>query len=234
MQKPIIIDNFIDAKDAADLIEEMKNPSEVNQYPEYYKKRFGGTSLPYNKNVINLMKKYAIKSNLVHQKLNPKENKDIKTFKGFGSWWKPGSYGSLHIDDQNPEPFIEYSTVIYLNDEFEGGKIFFPKKLFEYQPKKYSAVFFKSEGAEWIHGISPVENGERYVLLYMHTTNLDEVDPDLDWGDSMNNEEKLQQELNFMYQKYEELCKSYKKMMEYFSDSTLEDSVNSYKNTFFW
>lgn len=49
----------------------------------------------------------------------------------------------------------------------------------------------------------------------------------------MNNEEKLQQELNFMYQKYEELCKSYKKMMEYFSDSTLEDSENSYKNTFF-
>jgi len=180
MQKPVVIQNFIDEEDAIKLINEMRNPSEINPYPEYYKKRFGGTSLPYNNIAISILKKYALKSNLVHQKLHPYEKNKIKTFKGFGSWWSAGSYGSLHIDDQNPEPFISYSTVIYLNEDFEGGKIFFPKKLFEYQPKKYSAVFFKSDGAEWIHGISPVEDGERYVLLYMHTTDLNEIDPDLD------------------------------------------------------
>lgn len=180
MKMPVIIDNFITEEDALLIISEIKNPSDTKPYPEYYKKRFGGTALPYNDTINSVLKKYALKSNTIHQKLNPSEKNNIKTFKSFASWWHTGSYGSLHIDDQNPEPFIEYSTVIYLNDEFEGGKIFFPKKIFEYQPKKYSAVFFKSEGAEWIHGISPVESGERFVLLYMHTTNLDEVDPDLD------------------------------------------------------
>ena len=180
MNKPIVINNFISQEDAETIINEMMNPSDVQPYPEYYKKRFGGTAIPYNDVTKTILKKYALKANKIHEKLNPLEKKSIKTFKAFGSWWHPGSYGALHIDDQDPEPFIHYSTVIYLNDDFTGGKIFFPKKSFEYQPVKYSAVFFKSEKEEWIHGITPVESGERFTLLYMHTTDLNEVDPDLD------------------------------------------------------
>lgn len=177
---PIVIENFISEEDANILIAEMDHPSEINPYPEYYKKRFGGTGIPYNKITLDIQKKYALKSNKIHQDLFPEEKNVIKTFKSFGSLWHIGGYGLPHIDDQDPEPFIEYSTVVYLNDDFKGGKIFFPKKQFEYQPKKYSALFFPSRGLEWIHGITPVEEGDRYVLLFMHTTNLSEVDPDLD------------------------------------------------------
>lgn len=178
--EPIIIENFISAEDAAILIEEMENPSEVNPYPTYYKTRFGGTGYPYNKRVLELQKKYALISNKVHQDLNPEENKEIKTFKCFGSQWNPGGYGLVHVDDQDPEAFIEYSTVVYLDDDFDGGVIFFPALGFEYVPKKYSAVFFLSDGNLWKHGITPVERGKRSTLLYMHTTQLEHVDPDLD------------------------------------------------------
>jgi hypothetical protein len=177
---PVIIQDFIDKEDALILMQEMDNPSEINPYPEYYKKRFGGTGFPYNKKTLDIQKKYALKSNKIHQSLFKNQEKEIKTFKCFGSVWHLGGYGLPHMDDQDPEPFIEYSTVIYLNEDFTGGKIFFPKKQFEYQPKKYSALFFPSEKEEWIHGITPVESGSRYVLLYMHTTNINEVDPDLD------------------------------------------------------
>ena len=51
-----------------------------------------------------------------------------------------------HIDDQDPEAFIEYSTVIYLNDDFEGGKLYFPKFGFTYVPQKLAGVFFISDG----------------------------------------------------------------------------------------
>jgi hypothetical protein len=180
LKRPIVIEDFIEEEDALVLLEEMKRPSESNPYPEYYKKRYGGTAYPYNSRVLAIQKKYAIKSNLVHQRLNPEEQKEIKTFKCFGSIWSTGGYGSVHIDDQDPEPFIEYSTVIYLNDNFEGGKIFFPTMSFEYTPKKYSAVFFISEGNDWKHGITPIESGERSTLLYMHTTEIEHVDPDLD------------------------------------------------------
>jgi hypothetical protein len=177
---PVVVEDFISAEDAAILLEEMSTPSEVNPYPEYYKTRFGGTGYPYNSRVLAIQKKYALKSNELLQKLNPEEPNEIKTFKCFGSTWSPGGYGLVHVDDQDPEPFIEYSTVIYLNDNFEGGTIFVPAKNFEYVPKKYSGVFFISDGSDWKHGITPVESGERSTLLYMHTTQLEHVDPDLD------------------------------------------------------
>lgn len=180
IQLPVIIENFIDPEDADVLISEMQSPSETNPYPDYYKTRFGGTGYPYNKRVLEIQKKYAIKSNLVHQKLNPEETQEIKTFKCFGSQWSPGGYGLVHLDDQDPEPFIEYSTVVYLDDTFTGGVIYFPSLGFEFKPKKYSGVFFLSDGPKWKHGITPVESGVRSTLLYMHTTKTQHVDPDLD------------------------------------------------------
>ena len=185
MIKPIVLENFISPEDAGILLKEMNSPSEINPYPEYYKTRFGGTAFPYNKKVLELQKKYALKSSKVLQELNPKEKNDIKTFKCFGSIWGAGAYGSVHIDDQDPEEFIEYSSVIYLNEDFTGGDIFFPFFSFTYSPKKYSAVFFISDGGLWKHGITPIESGKRMTLLYMHTTQTTHpkgfitIDPDL-------------------------------------------------------
>jgi len=163
MQKPVVIQNFIDEEDAIKLINEMRNPSEINPYPEYYKKRFGGTSLPYNNIAISILKKYALKSNLVHQKLHPYEKNKIKTFKGFGSWWSAGSYGSLHIDDQNPEPFISYSTVIYLNEDFNGGVLNFVKNDISIKPKTGLLAAFAG-GFENMHEVTLITKGVRYTL----------------------------------------------------------------------
>ncbi len=148
-----VIENFITPEDAETLVQEMMNPSEVNSYPEYYSKRFGGTSLPYNKRVMDIMIKYGHKSNEEQRRLNGYMH-DIYVFKGFGSWWAEGKKGDLHIDAQGPEPWIEWSTVIYLNNDFEGGEIYFPNQNVVYAPKKYSAVFFPSAGTEYVHGIT--------------------------------------------------------------------------------
>lgn len=174
-----VIDNFITPEDAETLIKEQSNPSEVNPYPEYYKKRFGGTSLPYNKTVMDIMIKYGRRSNDIHKQLSGFVN-PIYVFKGFGSHWTAGSKGALHLDAQDPEPFIEWSTVIYLNNpsEYEGGVIYFPNQDFSYKPRQYSAVFFPSAGSEYIHGITTVTSGHRYTALYMHTSLPKHADPD--------------------------------------------------------
>jgi len=172
-----VVDNFISEIDAETLIQEVKNPSEVNPYPEYYNKRYGGTAFPYNSKVQNILKKYSDLSNEKQKELNGFHD-PIYTFKAFGSKWLPGTSGAVHTDAQDPEPWIEWSTVVYLNDEYTGGKIYFPKQKFEYQPKKYSAVFFPSAGTEYVHGISTVETGERYTLLYMHTSIKKNADPE--------------------------------------------------------
>lgn len=180
LTKPVVIENFITPEDAQFLMDEMKTPSESKPYPEYYKKRFGGTGLPYNDAVNAVVKKYALKANKIMQDLNPEEEKEIKMFKAFGCIWHAGGFGGVHMDDQDPEMFIDYSSVVYLNDEFTGGEIFFPVLDFEYVPQKYSAVFFISDGDRWKHGITPVESGDRGTLLFMHTISHEEVDPDLD------------------------------------------------------
>ena len=179
MHRIHIIDNFITPEDAAVLIEEQMNPSEVNPYPEYYKQRFGGTAFPYNKRVMDLLIKYGHKSNEVHKEVNGFVN-PIYVFKSFGSVWQQSSIGGLHLDAQDPEPFIEWSTIIYLNDpsDYEGGVIYFPNQNFEYKPRKYSAVFFPSAGSEYIHGITRVTSGIRHTALYMHTSLPQHADPD--------------------------------------------------------
>lgn len=177
MHRIHIEDNFITEEDAAILIEEQRNPSEVNPYPEYYSERYGGTAFPYNSRVISMLNKYGHKSNEMHKKLNGFVN-DIYIFKAFGSVWTPGTKGDLHVDAQDPEPFIEWSTIIYLNDDYTGGKIYFPNQNFEYAPKKFSAVFFPSAGSEHIHGVTTIQTGVRHTALYMHTSLPEHVDPD--------------------------------------------------------
>jgi hypothetical protein len=193
MHRIHIEENFITEEDANILIEEQRNPSEVNPYPEYYNERYGGTAFPYNPRVIKMLNKYGHKSNEMHKKLNGFVN-DIYIFKAFGSVWTPGTKGDLHIDAQDPEPFIEWSTIIYLNDEYTGGKIYFPNQNFEYSPKKFSAVFFPSAGSEYIHGVTTIKTGVRHTALYMHTSLPEHIDPDFleqgkraIWGATANN-----------------------------------------------
>ena len=179
MHRIAVIDNYIEEEDAKILIKEMDSPSEINPYPEYYKKRYGGTAFPYNKTVMDILIKYGHKSNDIQKSLNGFLN-NIYVFKAFGSHWGAGTKGDLHIDAQGPEPFIEWSTIMYLNDptEYEGGEIYFPNQGFIYKPRRFSAVFFPSAGSEYIHGINEVISGHRYTALYMHTSQKGHADPD--------------------------------------------------------
>ena len=60
MHRITVVENFITPEDAAILIDEQHNPSEVNPYPSYYKDRYGGTSLPYNKILIYQTIRYRL------------------------------------------------------------------------------------------------------------------------------------------------------------------------------
>lgn len=179
MHRIAVIDNFIEPVDAKILIDEINKPSEINPYPEHYINRYGGTALPYNKRVLDILLKYSNKSNDLHKHLNGFKN-NIYTYKAFGSKWGAGQSGGVHSDAEHEEPWIEWSTVIYLNDasEYDGGIIFFPNQEFSYKPKKYSAVLFPSAGTEYIHGITEVTHGNRYTALFMHSSLQQFADPD--------------------------------------------------------
>jgi hypothetical protein len=66
--------------------------------------------------------------------------------------------------DQHTDPSIEYAAIIYLNDDYIDGELFFPKKNFEIKPSARSLVIFPGS-EEFTHGVkAPGEGPIRYVL----------------------------------------------------------------------
>lgn len=77
---------------------------------------------------------------------------------------------------------IEAAANLYLNDDFEGGELYFPNLDISLKPKARQLVIFPG-GHEYVHGVKTVTSGFRYVLfspltspqrllLHMHAYNL--------------------------------------------------------------
>jgi hypothetical protein len=67
--------------------------------------------------------------------------------------------------DQHTDPSIRYATIIYINDEYVDGELFFPKLDIELKPKPGTMLFFPGN-EEYEHGVRHVGEGPiRYVLV---------------------------------------------------------------------
>jgi predicted 2-oxoglutarate/Fe(II)-dependent dioxygenase YbiX len=99
----------------------------------------------------------------------------------------PGSYLKMHADAEgyyggNPEPLRnydpnnqmsevlnEYSSILYLNADYDGGELYFEELDLMIKPKANQLVFFPS-GSEFRHEVKPVLSGDRYTLASFYTT----------------------------------------------------------------
>ena len=89
--------------------------------------------------------------------------------------WIPGDSMSIHSDNSwtegngletqkgvdHPTKYRTYSAIFYINDDYEGGEIYFPNWDIEIKPKTGSLVIFPSN-EEYIHGVKEVKNLNRY------------------------------------------------------------------------
>jgi hypothetical protein len=67
--------------------------------------------------------------------------------------------------DQDTDPSIRYATIIYINDNYNGGELFFTNKDIEIKPKPGSLIVFPGTN-EFNHGVRHVQAGPiRYVLV---------------------------------------------------------------------
>lgn len=70
----------------------------------------------------------------------------------------------LHTD-QHTDPSIRYATIIYLNDNYVGGELFFENFNFSIKPKAGSLLIFPGT-EEFNHGVKHVQPGPiRYVIV---------------------------------------------------------------------
>lgn len=77
---------------------------------------------------------------------------------------QPGVELKSHTD-QKTDPSIKYATIIYLNDDYIDGELFFENKSLDLKPKSGSLVIFPGT-EEFEHGVRRVGNGPiRYVIV---------------------------------------------------------------------
>lgn len=83
--------------------------------------------------------------------------------------WEPGAYARIHSDNTdehgNSGAFTRsrYAAFLYLNDDFEGGMLKFPKQDTELSPKVGMLAAFDG-GFENMHEVSLIESGVRYTI----------------------------------------------------------------------
>jgi predicted 2-oxoglutarate/Fe(II)-dependent dioxygenase YbiX len=82
--------------------------------------------------------------------------------------WDVGEFQPLHADGEDPEGhpneafIVDYGAVIYLNDDYQGGEIYFPEHNIDFKPKAGTLVFFPSNNM-YVHGVREIKSGIRYT-----------------------------------------------------------------------
>lgn len=92
--------------------------------------------------------------------------------------WLPGQYQLPHADKElhegdneglpNDFPYYDIAGLFYLNDDYEGGELYFPQHNTEFKPKAGAAYFFPGD-KNYLHGVKEIKSGIRYVIPFFWT-----------------------------------------------------------------
>jgi hypothetical protein len=92
--------------------------------------------------------------------------------------WLPGQYQHPHADKElhegpdagtpNDFPYYDLASLFYLNDDYTGGELYFPKQNIQFKPKPGAAYFFPGD-MNYIHGVTEVKKGIRYTCPFFWT-----------------------------------------------------------------
>lgn len=98
-------------------------------------------------------------------------------------WQMPPHADNAHESGEQHEfHWRDYSGVLYLNGDFDGGGLYLPKQDILIQPPRGMFVSLPC-GLSHMHGVTEVTLGLRITLAFFLTADYSHVDPDLlDWG----------------------------------------------------
>ncbi len=95
--------------------------------------------------------------------------------------WPEGYEMPAHADKMHPDgaphntPFRDFTSLVYLNDDFEGGEFYFEKLKLRLKPKKGLLVCFTG-GMEHFHGVGKIISGERFTMPSWYSKDIRHLD----------------------------------------------------------
>jgi len=89
--------------------------------------------------------------------------------------WNPGQFQMPHADKElhqgldagqpNDFPNYDIASLFYINDDYEGGELYFPNQKIQFKPKRGSAYFFPGD-MNYVHGVTEVRKSFRYTCPF--------------------------------------------------------------------
>lgn len=178
-----VVENFIKQEELDELMEFVASASQEDWEFEYQKNLISFAERKFKRTDIdNLVKegKLEITANWndktimtpksIQQKIDYRlavlfrEFEDIQV-NGSGILQRqyPGVSLTAHVDNHT-DPSLVYAVVSYINDDYNGGEVYFTHLGVKMKPKAGTILIFPT-GEEHLHGVNAVEDGPtRYVI----------------------------------------------------------------------
>lgn len=154
---------------------------------EYFKKgqlikAFAGRTIPFkllsaDKEIQMKIKSYMnlcrfLGQSIIHERtgeLHFPDNTELTRWES-GRDMTPHSDNSWPDGDQKDHPtsFRTWSAIYYINDDYEGGEIYFPGLDWHFKPEANTLLIFPSN-EKYIHGVNKITEGERYTFAIWYT-----------------------------------------------------------------
>lgn len=170
--KIIEVLNFLDTDTCNSLVKYIDSHPEKWSHFASYEYRFGKSPKPdYDFELFGLAPDFAKQliekiEHLVSSVFSSSVSLNTIHAQRFGV----GGVGSVHSDNTNEDgsdshyEINKYAAIIYLNDKYSGGEIYFPEHDLEVKPQAGSILLFPG-GKENLHGVHEITSGNRHTVI---------------------------------------------------------------------
>lgn len=163
----VIIENFISSEDLAAIYDYCYsiNEWESQSIAQTDKISTGVTMKNNAPDVYDAMSSYLDKvQEAVEYKFGRKLEPSVPGIRR----WDAGESQGPHADGETVHGvatdtyIVDYGSIMYLNDNYDGGELYFPAYGIDFQPKAGTLAFFPSS-TYYVHGVKEVLAGVRYT-----------------------------------------------------------------------
>jgi hypothetical protein len=166
------IDNFVSPNQAKDMIDYFESMASIwGDVAFYGSKGMGFADSDPRLPQFNLEPEYFKNiRDRFKQAVELMFDRELKPNTSHAQKWDVGGFAAPHSDNSDhhgvPNAFEinKYVGILYLNDNYKGGELYFPDHSIEFKPPVFSYIMFPG-GHENIHGVKEILEGTRYTMV---------------------------------------------------------------------
>ena len=155
-----VIENFLSEKECQILIDLITRFGKAEELPVQWDADLNPTIVRKTYSNLRIADKYVP---MVQELLEKNYGFPVKNKSAFFAKWEAGDKLELHVDDLGPTNTNHMATLIYLNNDYEGGEIDFPTHKLSHKPKTGDLIMFPGN-MHYAHEVKTIISGVRWTV----------------------------------------------------------------------